>query len=90
MSNETGDGTRDIKRWNPETARTGPGVPAVKHTLVPRGRVVRPFTYADGQTGEGTPAGRENTSAKDQHYAHPEQEAHRRGLGSQSYPGKGR
>ena len=78
------DGT--IKRWNPETARTGPGTPAVKHTLVPRGRVVRPFTYGDGQTGEGTPTGRENTSAKSQHYAHQEQEAHRRALGSQPHP----
>ena len=89
-SDETGDGTQDIRKWNPETARRPQGVPAVTHKLVPRGNVVRPFTYADGQTGEGTPAGRENTSARSQHYSHPEQEAHRRGLGSQPYPGKRR
>lgn len=77
------DGTRDVKRWSPDTARTGPGVPAVRHKPVPRGNVVRPFTYADGQPGEGTPSGRENTSAKDQHYSHPAQQQHRRELGSQ-------
>jgi hypothetical protein len=80
------DGT--IKRWNPETARTGPGTPAVKHTLVPRGRVVRPFTYGDGQTGEGTPAGRANTGAKSQHYTHADAAEHRERERSQPYPGK--
>ncbi|MGO8977206.1 MAG: hypothetical protein ACLP0B_09865 [Steroidobacteraceae bacterium] len=80
------DGT--IKPWNPETARTGPGTPAVKHTLVPRGRVVRPFTYGDGQAGEGTPRGRENTSAKSQHYTHADAAEHRERERSQPYPGK--
>jgi hypothetical protein len=87
MSSDS-EGTKDIKRWNPETARKGPGTPAVTHKPSPRGNVVRPFTYRDGQAREGTPAGRENTSARTQHYTHPEQEAHRRGLGSQPYPGK--
>jgi hypothetical protein len=80
------DGTKQTKGVNPEPARTGPSTPALVHKLVPRGRVVKPFTYRDGQTGEGTPAGRENTSARDQHYGHKGQEAHRRSLGSQPYP----
>jgi hypothetical protein len=80
------DGTKDIKRWNPEPARTAPGAPAVTHKPVARGNVVRPGQYANGENREGTPAGRENTSARSQHYSHPEQQAHRRSLGSQPYP----
>ena len=70
----------------PDPARTGPGVPVISHKLVPRGNVVRPGQYRNGENIEGTPAGRENTSARDQHYSHPAQEPHRRGLGSQPYP----
>jgi hypothetical protein len=77
------DGTRDVKRWSPEARRDGPGGPAVRHKPAPRGSVVRPFAYGDGQAGEGTPHGREKTSARDQHYSHPAQQQHRRELGSQ-------
>ena len=80
------DSVKRIRGVNPEPARTGPATPAVVHKLVPPGRVVKPFTYRDGQTGEGTPSGRENTSARTRDYAHPESAAHRARERSQPYP----
>jgi hypothetical protein len=78
MSSE-GDGTRQIKGV-PEPSRTGPGVPAVRHKLVPRGEVVRPGQYRNGENREGTPAGRESTTAKSLHYMHPQAVTQRAGL----------
>jgi hypothetical protein len=74
-----GDGTRQIKGV-PDTARTGPGTPAVTHKIVPRGDVIRPGQYRNGENREGTPAGRESTTAKNLHYTHPQAVTHRAGL----------
>jgi hypothetical protein len=44
--------------------------------------------YPDGQTRHGVNLANVHTSARDQHYGHKGQEAHRRSLGSQPHPDK--
>ena len=72
------DSVKNIRGVDPEPARTGPGVPGVKHKLVPRGDVVRPGQYRNGENREGTPAGMESTAARKMHNMSPAVREHKR------------
>jgi hypothetical protein len=48
-------------------------------------QVIQESKYPDGQVRHGTNLANVHTDAKDQHYGHKDQEAHRRALGSQPH-----
>jgi hypothetical protein len=49
-------------------------------------QVIQESKYPDGQVRHGTNLANVHTSAKNQHYAHPDQAAHRRSLGATPHP----
>jgi hypothetical protein len=80
------DGTKQIKGVSQERREGKPLQLGRRVVAGSTSKVVPPHKTPDGQHVEGTTSDQSNTSARDQHYAHPDQAAHRRSLGATPHP----